>query len=200
MGTMISPLINILIRHKEGREISYYRALESIFKQTYLNYRIIVGYDFSSSHFSIPGNVFDVFLKADKSLGPFFYNDYCNKLKSHVTEGWFLFLDDDDYLAKNTVLEELAKHLDYNTQAVVCQMSRDNGKIKPSNDSIQKGIIESGRIGLPCLILRYDAKGWGDIPAVENGDFLWIKHITGIVPTKFINQVVVHSPCRNFGR
>jgi hypothetical protein len=132
----MKPLINILIRHTAGREKSYYKALDSIAKQTYKNVRVVVGYDFSSSHLSIPGDVFDIFLKADKSLGPYFYNDYCNTLKKHVSEGWFFFLDDDDYLATNTVLEELAKNLDYSTQAVVCQMSRDNGKVKPSNELI----------------------------------------------------------------
>lgn len=200
MGTMISPVINILIRHKEGREVSYYKALQSIFAQTYLNYRIIVGYDFASSHFSIPGNVFDVFLKADKSLGSFFYNDYCNKLKSHVTEGWFFFLDDDDFLATNTVLEELSKHLDDSCEAVICQMRRDNGRVKPSDQHIACSMVISGKIGMPCLVLHSNHKHFADIKAVENGDFLWIKEVTDKVPTKFINQVVVHSPCRNFGR
>ena len=199
MGIM-KPLINIIIRHKEGRELLYYRALDSINRQTYKKVKVIVGYDFSSSHFAIPGNVFDVFLKADKSLGPYFYNDYCNTLKKHVNEGWFFFLDDDDYLADDTVLEALSKHFDEDYHAIVCQMSRDNGKVKPSDDLIKSGKIESGRIGLPCLVLRSSMRGWGDIEPVENGDFLWIKHITDIIPTKFINQVVVHSPQRNFGR
>lgn len=200
MGIMTSPVINILIRHAEGREVSYYRALQSIFTQTYLNYRIIVGYDFASSHFSIPGNVFDVYMKPDKSLGPFYYNDYCNKLKSHVREGWFMFLDDDDFLANNMVLEELSKHMNEDFHAIVCQMSRDNGKVKPTDNLIKDGYVISGRIGMPCLVLRSRLNVIADIKPVENGDFLWIKEVTDKVPTKFINQVVVHSPCRNFGR
>lgn len=196
----MNPLINILIRHTAGREQSYYKALDSISKQTYKNVRIVVGYDFSSSHFAIPGNVFDVFLKQDKSLGPFFYNDYCNVLKKHVHEGWFFFLDDDDYLANDTVLETLIPYLDDDYDAVICQMSRDNGKVKPNDDLIKAGEVVSGRIGLPCLVVRSCQRGWGDIEAVENGDFLWIKHMTDILPTKFINHVVVHSPQRSFGR
>lgn len=196
----MKPLINILIRHTAGREESYYKALDSIAKQTYKNVRVVVGYDFSSSHFSIPGDVFDVFLKADKSLGPYFYNDYCNTLKKHVSEGWFFFLDDDDYLANETVLEELSKHFDDDYHAIVCQMRRDSGKVKPNDDLIKAGAVVSGRIGLPCLVMRSSLSGWGDIEPLENGDFLWIKHITEIIPTKFINQVVVHSPQRNFGR
>lgn len=195
----MKPLINILIRHTAGREQIYYKALDSIAKQTYKNVRIVVGYDFSSSHFAIPGNVFDVFLKPDKSLGPFFYNDYCNVLKKHVHEGWFFFLDDDDYLANDTVLEELAKHMNEDYHAIVCQMSRDNGKVKPNDDLIKAGEVVSGRIGLPCLILRSRLNTISDIPATENGDFIWIKEATNKVPTKFINQVIVHSPKRSFG-
>jgi hypothetical protein len=196
----MKPLINILIRHTEGREKSYYKALDSVATQTYKNVRVVVGYDFSSSHFSIPGDVFDVFLKTDKSLGPYFYNDYCNALKTHVSDGWFFFLDDDDYLANETVLEELSKHFDDDYHAIVCQMSRANGKIKPNDDLIKAGAVVSGRIGLPCLILRSRLNIISDIPATENGDFLWIKEVTDKVPTKFINQVIVHSPKRSFGR
>jgi hypothetical protein len=196
----MKPLINILIRHTAGREESYYKALDSIAKQTYKNVRIVVGYDFSSSHFSIPGDVFDVFLKPDKSLGPFFYNDYCNALKKHVSEGWFFFLDDDDYLANETVLEELSKHFDDDYHAIVCQMSRANGKVKPNDDLIKAGSIESGRIGLPCLVLRSRLHHIANVPATENGDFSWIWNVVERVPTKFIKQVVVHSPQRNFGR
>ena len=194
------PVINILIRHTEGREVSYYRALQSIFTQTYLNYRIIVGYDFASSHFSIPGNVFDIYTSPDKSLGPFFYNDYCNKLKNQAIEGWFLFLDDDDFLANNYVLEALSKHLCGTEEALVCQMMRDNGKAKPSLELIFSKSVVSGKIGMPCLVLHSKHKNLADIACVENGDFLWIKEVTDKVPTKFINQVVVHSPKRNFGR
>jgi hypothetical protein len=196
----MKPIINILIRHSSGREVSYYRALSSVFAQTYKEVKIIVGYDFCSSHFAIPGSVFDVFLKADKSLGPFFYNDYCNTLKNHVSEGWFLFLDDDDYLANENVLEELSKHFHDDYHAIVCQMSRDSGKIKPSDDLISSGQVVSGRIGLPCLVLRSKLNYIANVPATENGDFLWIKEVTDKVPTKFINQVVVHSPQRNFGK
>lgn len=199
MGTM-KPVINILIRHKEGRELMYYRALDSIARQTYKNVNIIVGYDFSSTHFAIPGHVFDVFLKADKSLGPFYYNDYCNTLKGHVKEGWFFFLDDDDYLATDTVLEELATHFNEDYHAIVCQMSRDGGKVKPNDELIKYGVVASGRIGLPCLVLRSRLQSIANIEPTENGDFLWIKEVTDKVPTKFINQVVVHSPQRNFGK
>jgi hypothetical protein len=196
----MKPLINILIRHTEGREKSYYKALDSVATQTYKNVRVVVGYDFSSSHFSIPGDVFDVFLKTDKSLGPYFYNDYCNALKTHVSDGWFFFLDDDDYLANGTVLEELSKHFDDDYHAIVCQMSRANGKIKPNDDLIKAGAVVSGRIGLPCLILRSRLHDIANVPATENGDFSWIWNVVERVPTKFINHVVVHSPQRNFGR
>lgn len=197
---MNGPLINILIRVHESRQDSYTDALGSIKTQTYKNVNVIACYDFPMEKWSIQQSDNDFRVIPNKELGPFFYNDYCNFLKSKVQEGWFFFLDSDDYLANNTVLEEIAKHLTGNAwQAVVCQMSRDNGKVKPSDEHIASKSVESGKIGLPCLFLRSHYKDSLKIGVTENADYLFIKAITESVSTKFVKQIVVHSPKRNFG-
>lgn len=194
------PLINILIRHTAGRDAQFKKCIESIRTQTFLNYKIIVCYDYNENHFCMGDFYFDFYVERNTSLGPFFYNDYCNNLMAHVREGWFIFLDDDDYLANRFVLEKLALAINDGCEAVVCQMSRDNGKVKPNDDCIFNQIVESGRIGLPCLAAHHTVIGLAKFEAVENGDYLWIKSIVEKVKTKFINEVIVHSPKRSFGK
>lgn len=193
---MNAPLINILIRMQESRKVSFLKALKSIQNQTYKNVRVIVSYDYLKENLTEN----EILVKADKSLGKFFYNDYCNALKNEVKEGWFMFLDSDDYLANDKVLEDISKHFDEEMDyAIVCQMSRNNGKVKPSNELIENKIIVSGKIGLPCVIVNSALKDAFEIGVSENADYNYIKQIYELGYTKFVPQVVVHSPKRNFG-
>jgi hypothetical protein len=136
-------------------------------------------------------------VKADKTL-PYFYDLYCNDLKLLVTDGWFFFLDDDDQLASNTVLEKLADHL---TQpgAIICQMLR-NGVPKPADHYIRKKVIREGKIGLPCLILHSKHKALSSLDGYKAGDYRYIKEVTDQVPTKFIPLPLVNAGARGHGK
>lgn len=188
------PLISILIRTTKNREHLLERCLHSIRMQTYFNWNLII----CSDDISIAEKIGCFYVQPNLSLGAFFYNDYCNTLKSHVPGGWFFFLDDDDYLIDATALERISQHFEGN-DAVVCQMQRTSGKIKPNDLLIESQLIESGRVGLPCLFLHSDHVHLADIPAVENGDFIWIDTVTRAVTTAFVKEVVVYSPQRSFG-
>lgn len=191
MGT--KPLINILIRTTKGRLELLDRCLKSIYSQTYLNTNIIICYDYDDFP-AMPS----FYVQPNLALGAYYYNDYCNFLKAKVPNGWFFFLDDDDYLVNGTALERIAQHFEGNS-AIICQMSRDNGKVKPSDELMDLRQITSGKIGLPCLVLHSDHIALSDIAPVENGDYLWIKSITNAVEPKFVKEVLVHSPKRSFG-
>ena len=201
---MNDPMINILIRMSAGREEVFRSCIDSIEKQTYRNFKVLISVDESPGIISlgkIPFPYIAFSVKKGESSSAFFYNDYCNSLKSKVESGWFFFLDSDDYLPEIDSLEQIAKELRGDAwQAVVCQMSRDNGKIKPSDKLISSKRIESGRIGLPCLILRAQYKDSLKIGVTENADFEWIKAITDSVATKYVKKVLVHSPKRSFGK
>lgn len=171
-------MLTILIRTHGKRDLT--KTLQSIYNQTYSNIRIEIVTD-------------GIDVSPNPAHGKYFYNHYCNILKEKVNEGWFMFLDSDDHLANDFVIENIAKHFD-STGAILCQMSRDNGRIKPERNEVR-----SGRIGLPCLILHSKYKNLADIAPVENGDYLWIKKVTDSIPYKFVQQIVVHSPKRNFG-
>ncbi|MGK4567837.1 glycosyltransferase [Flavobacterium sp. 3HN19-14] len=192
------------MRVSAGRKEVFERALKSLHEQTYQNINLFISYDDDSCKEFIPEYCFSIKVEPNHSLGQFFYNDYCNVLKSEietVDNRWFFFLDCDDYIAQKNSIEEIVKDLRGNAwQAVVCQMSRDNGKIKPSNELISAKKVESGRIGLPCLILRAQYKDSLKVGVTENSDYEWIKAITDSVATKFVKKVLVHSPKRSYGK
>jgi|694.fasta_scaffold31232_3 glycosyltransferase involved in cell wall biosynthesis len=180
---------NILIRTKAGREDLLKNCLASIEKQTYKNYNIIIGSEYKKEG--------TVLLKQNLNLGEYFYNDYCNTLKDLITDGYFFFLDDDDILINKYALERIAKHL--KGDGLICQMQRGENKLKPNDLQIESKQIESGKIGMPCLVLHSKHKNLVDIPATSNGDFVWIKEISKLVDLHFVKEVLVYSQKRSFG-
>jgi glycosyltransferase involved in cell wall biosynthesis len=189
------PVINLLIRTSQ-RPALFARCLASIEAQTYSNYRIIVAYDRADALHYIPKDLTTLFVYADNSL-PFFYDRYCNNLKTLVTEGWFCFVDDDDILTRPTILEELAQHLT-EPGAIICQFLR-NGLAKPRTPYIRRGIIEEGKIGLPCLVLHSKHKHLSELDGQKSGDYRYIKAVTDQVPAKFIELTLVTCDRRSRG-
>lgn len=184
---MQKPLINILIRTSNRPEY-FARCLKSVIKQSYDNIRIIVGYDNTAALNYIPGALEKVYCEANREL-PYFYDEYCNRLKSLVTDGWFLFLDDDDILCDDV----LAK-LDLTAKAIIVQLNRA-GTISPVDTNFRRG-----RIGMPCLILHHSLKDLADVPGNGQGDYFWIKKVTEQTDYVFTPLVVVYSFGRGLGK
>lgn len=171
---MTNALLNILIRTMPSRSLRM--TLDSINKQTYKNVHLHIYQDNTVTKF------------------PYHYNLFCNELKDRVSDGWFFFLDDDDVLNSPTALADIAPHLTEN-EALICQMTRGNGRIKPKTRT-----IISGKIGMPCLILHHSHKHIADVPAEDNGDYLWIKSVCSQIPYKFVEKILVYSQKRNYGQ
>lgn len=171
-------MINILIRTHRPELLT--RCLTSVGQQTYTDTMVLL----SENKGNMPG---------------YSYNSLCNELKSRVTQGWFFFLDDDDYLFHNNVLAEIAEHLSDPETAVICQFLR-NGWKKPNDHMILYEELVEGQIGMPCLFLHHTKKDLADIQPVENGDFLWINEIKSKMKVKFVRQIVVNSPRRSYGK
>lgn len=159
--------------------------------------RIIVGYDRADALTYVPKEIERHFVYADNSI-PYFYDLYCNELKLLVTDGWFMFLDDDDTLASSAVLEELAHHLT-EPGAIICQFMR-KGIAKPRDNYIKAKIIQEGKIGLPCLILHHSYKHIGQLDGQKGGDYRYIKQVTDQIPTKFICLPLVITDRRSMGQ
>ncbi len=175
-------LINILIRHKQGRDNELLRCLKSVWSQTYNNYRIIVSQEDGFINSIEMNGTLTVPVKSSDH-----YNLHCNDLKYHVNDGWFFYLDDDDYLSSPGILEQLSYHLFEG--ALIVQFLR-NGKPKPPNDMIRKKLIQRGLIGGGCMVLHHSFKDIADWKGRTAADYDWIKDITDQVPTRFIPLVL----------
>lgn len=188
-------MINVLIR-TSYRPYGFLNTLESIYQQSYKNVRIIVSYDDEKALNYIPDNVDKIRVHKHDAL--FFYDNYCNKLKSQVTDGWFFFLDDGDVLSHPTILEALRSHLSTKHGTIV-QFSR-SGRLKPGSDLIKKAIIKRGKIGMPCLVLHHSMKNLVNIDgSVGAADYWWIKNISRKIKLKFVPLCLVHTGERHSG-
>lgn len=189
-------LINLLLR-TSYRPTLFKRLLDSINNQTHKNIRIIVSYDDERALSYIPEYLEKIKVFKDNSLA-FPYDNYCNDLKSLVTDGFFMFIDDDEVLASNDCIEKLCKHLK-NHFGVICQFSR-NGRLKPSNELIKLKMVKRCKIGMPCIALHHSLKNIADFDgSVEAADFNWIKAITKKVKLNFVSLVIALADRRSYG-
>ncbi len=185
----MTKLINILIRHKEGRDNELERCLVSVNRQTYGDVNTIVSFE---GPFTYWPNITEV------EVPPQHYNLHCNDLKAQVKDGWFFYLDDDDYLASPTVLEQLSHHLFEG--ALVVQFLRNKRIKKPTDRMIHDKVIKKGMIGGGCLVLHHSFKDVADWKAKPAADYDWIKAVTDVVPTRFVPLVLQIADVKNNGR
>ncbi len=182
---MYNKLINILIRHKEGRDAELQRCLDTIWNQTYDNIRMIISDEETDWNH-------DERLRLRKIKVPHqHYNLHCNDLKEQVNDGWFFYLDDDDYLASPTVLEELSHHLFEG--ALIVQFLRNNRTVKPTATMMMEKVIKRGMIGGGCLVLHHSFKDVADWKGKPAADYDWIKDVADQVPTRFVPLVLQHT-------
>jgi hypothetical protein len=195
----MTPLINMLIRHKEGREMSFYQCINSIRIQSYNNINLIIAREYINSSLLLP-----LLITRWINVPAQHYNLHCNDLKAQVKEGWFFFLDDDDYLASPTVLEELSYHLFEGALIVQFLRKNNNGRgrdvKKPSDRMMYDKIIKKGMIGGGCLVLHHSFKDVADWRPYQGADYDWIKAVTDVVPTRFVPLVLQIAETKNNGR
>lgn len=104
-----------------------------------------------------------------------------------------MFLDDDDWLNSPTVLAELAPHLSPD-RGLLVQLQRGD-KIRPV-----AGVIESGKVGMPCLIMHHSHAGLAKISPNGEGDYHWIKAVSEVLPIKFLPLIVAQCGERGNGK
>jgi cellulose synthase/poly-beta-1,6-N-acetylglucosamine synthase-like glycosyltransferase len=176
----MSPLINILIRTHRPELLE--RCKESVLNCDY-DGEIEIRY------------FFDWEYKGDRSQ-PYFYNLFCNKLIVRVTDGYCLFIDDDDILIPGS-LDKIAPHLEPD-RPVICQMLR-NGRPKPADIYMDKRAVIKGRIGMPCMIIHSKHKTLYTFKTTEDTDYEWIKTVSETLDCKFIKIPVVDAGKRSHG-
>lgn len=162
-------MITALIRTHPGREVLTERAVKSAKDQGC-----------------------DVLIYYGEKTPGFEYNGYCNILKGQINDGFFFYLDSDDFLLPGSLAKIKPKLKE--DKANVVQMLR-KGQAVPRGS-----LIKQGRIGMPCLILHSKYKDIADITETAYGDFEWIKKVTETIPYHVIKIPLVNAGRRGNGR
>ena len=185
--------INILTR-TANRPVGFSYCNKSITEQTYTNYEQLVSYDDKAdlTNYLSKYNVTPIYVDRDEIIkndnipspgtGKYSpHNLYCNDLLANVTDGYVMFLDDDDMLIDNTVLEQINNSIVDEDTILFWKMRYPNGNTLPR---VHGEFITPmlGNIGSPCFLVhvkwakKFTWDGW------KCGDFRYIKKVFDEVP------------------
>ena len=168
-------IINILIR--TCYRPNYFRkCIESILKQNYVNYNIIICYDDKKCESYLKeykqNNISKFFIQLNNS-NKYKFNLYCNHLLDKVKDGWILFLDDDDKLVDNNCFKIINDKIENVNDFIIWSFLRPDKIIKTKN--IKN--IELGEIDTTSFLFnsKYKKKAlWDD---QQNGDYRFVNKI-----------------------
>jgi len=202
---MQKPLINILTR-TSNRPNGFDMCVNSIKKQTYENINHIVSYDddldlnyinnYNVSKIKINR---EEIIKNDKSVNPnnpsFWFsphNLYCNSLLDEVKDGYIMFLDDDDMLLHENVIEVIVNNIVDEDTILIWKMQYPNGRCLPDNNSFKTKSIRLNGIGSPCFLFHSKYKDESTWDAYKCSDFRFLKKLYKKIPNKeWINEILI---------
>ncbi|WP_055435399.1 glycosyltransferase [Lacinutrix algicola] len=200
-------LINVLTR-TSNRPFGFSNCHNSVVNQTYKHVKHIVSYDNEKDlDYLNLYNVEKVKVNKDISItkhkeGYIYapYNLYCNALLNKVTEGWVVFLDDDDNLLHNKVLEDIVSQIRKGNEDTlfIWQMRYPNGRILPSKAHFKSKEIKINGIGSCCMVFHSKYKNEVQWDEWKGSDFRFIEALSKVVPNKkWIEKV--YTQINNFG-
>jgi glycosyltransferase involved in cell wall biosynthesis len=200
------PLINILTR-TSGRPKYFQKCFESVNNQTYknINHLISVDDDFSEEYVKkytdnyirvekFKGNIPNIDKTGTRRKAP--YNLYCNSLKNRVTEGWVMFLDDDDEFLKATALEEISEYLKDENSLLLWKVKFPN-TIIPNDSLFKKKIVMMNNISAIGFMYNKKWNKFADWDYFSGGDFVVIDRLYKNLPNSIWIDEIYTSIQRN---
>ncbi len=183
-----AKLINILIR-TSNRPDSFTKCINSILNQQYNNYRIIICYDKEESESYLnkykDNDKIEFFPININNPNKYKFNLYCNYLMDKVKEGYIMFLDDDDMLTHNLVLNIINDNLKTDNDLLIWRFMRPDKLIFPKNTTnIILGNIDTTSF---CFHNKFkNLHRWGD---KQCGDYHFI---SGLIKKKKFNINIIN--------
>lgn len=195
--------INILIR-TSNRPESFEKCINSVLGQQYTNYEIIICYDDPRSldyldklRSNSKVTYFSVF---ENSNEKYKFNLYCNTLMNRVTDGWIMFLDDDDMFCHDKVLKMINEHLLEQNIVYVWKFLRPDKIIYPEDVNN----VHLGEIASCAFIFHSCHKLKSKWPGKQCGDFYFFKSLTKMLFIVFIDTILTRTSSAkmigNFGK
>jgi hypothetical protein len=192
------PLFNILIR-TSGRPNYFQGCIESIYKQKYKNWNIIIGVDDPKSEKytkSVKGRTIHYNYKPTKEMvkpnsneyGNFFiYNLYLNDLQNQVKNGYIIYLDDDDVLYDENSLDQLSEVINGEDQLVIWRVQFPN-RLVPSDENFGKKPVMRDISGIGFTFHNKYKINWEPF---KRGDYRVAKQLYEKVPkVTFLNKII----------
>lgn len=205
-------LINILTR-TSNRPVGFKRCYNSIKYQSYTNIKHYVSYDNTEDLSYLNGlnlELVDVSnlnkektnLKTDDDGNQYApYNLYCNELLNHVEDGWIIFLDDDDNLYHNKIIEEIVEmigKIDDKDRLFIWQMRYPDGRLLPTNTQIRNREIKKNFIGSPCYMFHSKYKNQVRWDSFKASDFRFLLQLMQLIPNKvYLSKII--TQINNYG-
>lgn len=177
---------NILIRTSSRPEY-FKNCIESILNQTYTNYNIFICFDTKDSlkylkQYKNNAKI-DYFYVKEESTEKYKFNLYCNQLLDRVDNGYCFFLDDDNIMLSEKVLEML-NWCSGNYKIITWKFLRPDRLIYKENlnTPLILGEIDTSNVCF-CSSIKNDSQ-WHD---KQYGDFNYFKPLFDIthIESKF---------------
>jgi len=209
----MDPLINILTR-TSNRPNGFKININSVKNQTYNNIKHIIATDDINSHNYIIDNNIDnyIVINRDKLInnddhvnyntGKYSpHNLYFNEMHKYVSDGWVLYLDDDDRFYDNNSLSKIVKSInesDIDT-IIYWNMEYSNGSTLPREISKTKP-PELYNIGGSCFAFNYKYLKYASWDSWKCSDFRVINNLHNTIPKfKWINESLIFVPQSGLG-
>lgn len=210
---MSNILINILTR-TSGRPKGFKVALDSVRSQTYKNINHIVATDDTESEYYLQSEKVnylffnrDDFLKKIPPNPPSIgkrklpHNLYFNEMVKHVQEGWIIYLDDDDKLSSNTIIEELVEQIKPTDDLLLWKVKFPSHLIKGSILPPKEGPPKPGQIDGHCHGVNARCKDKIKWPGWSYGDFHVINKLYHEIENKrWLDLILVEKSQHGGGR
>ncbi len=175
------PHLNILIR-TSGRPNYFKRLMQNIQMQSFKNIKLIISVDSVDSlkyvkQFSLNNSLIVCVPKLERTQKLTFpWNLYLNDLMDKVTEGWILFMDDDDQYAHQMIFKIIADSLPDEDSMLVWKMRFPDGRLVPDATHFGTTPFVRKQIGMPCFAfhskhknkVRFDGHRAGDLRFANN--------------------------------
>ena len=192
------PLINLLVRTSH-RPNYFQNCVDSIYRQTYKNWNLIIGVDDKASEkyaqpakgriieYNYSNLVVPTPPKSEEYGVPFIYNLYFNDLHKEVTQGYVLYLDDDDKLFNNDSLEKIVNNIKTDDDLIFWRVKFPN-RLVPSDINFGKPPVLRD---VDTIGFIFNHKYMFNWEPYKRGDYRIAKKLFETVPNKiYINEIL----------
>jgi len=201
----MTKLLNILIR-TSNRPIGFRRMIDGIRRQSFKNIRIIVSVDNPESYKYVTemGIDADDILIVQKFIPPksiirnrriACYNSYFNDIIKEVKDGWVFFVDDDDVLIDDNVLQTIVDNCICEDTLYIYKM-KINETIVPSHSWGIKPTLND--IGTPNFIFHSKYADKATWPPYTGADGDYVIEISKMVKNiRWVDKLIYLSTPSN---